>query len=146
MAAFRSRGWLVEKRAAARGRVTLYGLGMAKILEDTRAVWEKVGADLVERLAPSPEAPAPNVNVIPFPQAAPIRDGSLWGEVAQILHDEDASIYRAWFAGLRAAGQGGQLTLQAAGPFQANYIKTHLIRRIELAVARVAPGISVQIE
>lgn len=145
MAAFRDRGWLVEKRAAARGRVTLYGLGMAKILEDTREVWEKVGSDLVERLAPKPETPAEPPNVIPFPQPGPARDGSLWGEVSQILHAEDPSIYRAWFAALRAEGQGGRLVLQAPSAFQANYIKTHLLRRIEQALARVAPGLVVTI-
>ena len=126
--------------------MTLYGLGVAKILEDTRAVWEKIGLDLVERLAPAEAAAQPKINVIPFPQAAPPRDGSLWGEVSQILHAEDPSIYRAWFAGLRAEGEGDHLILHAPTSFQANYIKTHLQRRLELALARVAPQIGLRIE
>ena len=59
MAAFRDRGWLIEKRAAARGRVTLYGLGTAAILQDTRPAWENVGRDLVARLEPPAPVPGP---------------------------------------------------------------------------------------
>lgn len=149
MAAFRARGWLVEKRAAARGRVTLYGLGIAQILEDTRDCWQRVGPDLVERLAPEATAPeaGPDANVIPFPQSAeaPPQDGTLWGEVSRLLHAEDASMYRAWLAGLKAVGEGSELLLEASGSFQACYIETHLKRRIELALARVAPGLTLVI-
>ncbi len=146
MAAFRSRGWLVEKRAAARGRVTLYGLGIAQILEDTRESWQRVGPDLVERLAP--ETAEPEANVIPFPQTAsdlPAPDGTLWGEVSRLLYAEDASMFRAWLAGIRAEGEGGALILEASGSFQARYIETHLKGRIGLALARVAPGLDLVI-
>lgn len=81
MAALRQRGWLVERRAAARGRVTLYGLGIDRILDDTRAVWERVGPDLVARLGESdpprsprrmaaPRPPAPGS--FPFPRRWPL--------------------------------------------------------------------------
>ena len=146
MAVFRSRGWLVEKRAAARNRVAVYGLGIDKILADTRQTWEKVGPDLVERLAPEDIAPPPQVNIIPFPQVAPDQDGTLWGEVARLLHAEDPAVFRAWFGGLRAAEQGECLTLTAPGAFHANYIKTHMMRRIERVVERLAPGVMVRIE
>ena len=146
MAVFRERGWLVERRAAARGRVTLYGLGIARILADTRAVWEKVGPDLVARLSPEeePAAPAP-INIIPFPVAAPERDGSVWGEIARQLHSEDPSIYRAWFAGLQASEAEDLIVLETPGSFHANYINTHLRGRIEAALARIAPGLGLRI-
>ncbi|NPD16804.1 hypothetical protein HOY34_16550 [Xinfangfangia sp. D13-10-4-6] len=151
MAAFRNRAWLVEKRAAARGRVTLYGLGIARILEDTRACWERVGPDLVERLAPDTPAAQTgpsDAKIIPFPQGvneAPPADGTLWGEVSRLLYAEDASMFRAWLAGLRAVGEGDLLVLEAAGSFQARYIETHMKRRIELALAHVAPGLGLAI-
>ena len=149
MAAFRDRGWLVEKRAAARGRVTLYGLGIAQILEDTRESWQRVGPDLVERLGAETAADAPGAaNVIPFPQPtaeAPPPDGTPWGEVSRLLYAEDASMFRAWLAGLRAQGEGSAMILEATGGFQARYIETHLKRRIELALAHVAPGLQLVI-
>jgi hypothetical protein len=140
MAAFRDRGWLVEKRAAARGRVTLYGLGIARILEDTREVWEKVGPDLVQRLTPEPQ-PVEPANVIPFPQANLPAEGTLWGRVARLLHLEDAALYQSWFAGLQVLrDEGGELILRAPSAFHATYVETHLMGRIESALQGVAPG------
>lgn len=147
MAAFRDRGWLVEKRAAARGRVTLYGLGTARILEDTREVWEKVGPDLVKRLAPDPVATAVEpVNVIPFPQASLPEDGSLWAQAARLLHGEDAALYRSWFAGLEVQREAeDELVLKAPSAFHATYVQTHLLTRIEAALRGLAPGIRCRI-
>lgn len=146
MAAFRQRGWLVERRPAARGRVTLYGLGIARILDDTRPVWERVGPDLVERLdregggAAMPAA-GEGATVIPFPQAPGAGEGEIWGEVARLLQAQDASIFRAWFAGLRAERQGEGLVLLAPSAFHAAYIETHFAGRIGQALDRVAPGL-----
>lgn len=144
MAAFRARGWLVERRAAARGRVTLYGLGIARILEDTRHIWERIGPDLVERLgapAPAEDAPA-EAKVIPFPQAPLPREGSLWAEVARRLQAEDAAIFRAWFARLEEReGQGDEMVLEAPSAFLASYIRTHLMGRLQAALAACAPGV-----
>lgn len=141
MAAFRDRGWLVERRAAARGRVTLYGLGIARILADTREVWERVGPDLAGRLdGPGEDGPAAEAsNVIPFPPAA--AEGSLWAEVGRLLQAEDASVFRAWFAMLTVEGEGGALILRAPSSFHARYIQTHLEGRIESALQRLAPGL-----
>lgn len=138
MAAFRERGWLVEKRAAARGRVTLYGLGIARILEDTRESWEMVGPDLVARLDVS-EPETPERKVIPFPQA-PLPDGQgAWSRIARRLQDEDASIYRAWFAALDVTDAGGELCIKAPTAFHATYVRTHHLARLEAAVALEAP-------
>ncbi|MDK3020831.1 DnaA N-terminal domain-containing protein [Pseudodonghicola flavimaris] len=140
MAAFRDRGWLVEKRPAARGRVTLYGLGIARILDDTREVWEKVGPDLVERLTPEPQSAEPS-KVIPFPQVSLPPEDTLWGRVAQLLSLEDAALYRSWFAALEPLeGGAGELVLKAPSAFHATYVTTHLMPRIESALRSVAPG------
>ncbi|WP_376870748.1 DnaA N-terminal domain-containing protein [Albirhodobacter sp. R86504] len=142
MSAFRDRGWLVEKRAAARGRVTLYGLGITRILEDTREAWEKVGPDLVARLVPQPEAPTAPANVIPFPQTSLPSGDTVWGQVAGRLHQNNPAVYQAWFAGLKATeGEGGALTLKAPSGFHARYVETHLRATLERAVAEIAPHI-----
>ncbi|ADO44246.1 conserved hypothetical protein (plasmid) [Ketogulonicigenium vulgare Y25] len=158
MAAFRDMGWLVEKRPAARGRVTLYGLGMARIITDTRGTWEKVGPDLVARMDDNlPEVPgadsgyvmgggAQGAEVIPFPQSLPDEPAAqLWADMARQLHAENAGTYQAWFAALRPAEQPGYLVLHAPGGYHATYIRTHLMARLEAALARVAPGLGVMI-
>lgn len=147
MAAFRDRGWLVERRAAARGRVTLYGLGTARILEDTRAVWEKVGPDLVERLQPeqAEEPTGQGAKVIPFPQAVLPSEATLWGQVARQLQDGDPAIFRAWFATLQASIEEDALRLHAPSSFHASYIKTHLAQRIEAVLGQLAPGLRLRI-
>lgn len=143
MAAFRERGWLVEKRAAARGRVTLYGLGIAKILHDTRASWEMVGPDLVERLdgpAPLPE----ERKVIPFPQAALPEGEGAWARISRRLQEGDASIYRAWFAAFEVTESIDELWLKAPSAFHATYVQTHYRARLEAAVALEAPNMALR--
>jgi len=143
MAAFRERGWLIEKRAAARGRVTLYGLGIARILEDTRPSWEMVGPDLVERLdwrAPETE----ERKVIPFPQT-PLPEGEgIWPRIARRLQESDASIYRAWFASFEVTDTGSELLLRAPSAFHATFVRTHHLARLEAAVAVEAPGMGLR--
>ncbi|ARO16018.1 hypothetical protein BVG79_p1000216 (plasmid) [Ketogulonicigenium robustum] len=153
MAAFRARGWLVEKRAAGRGRVTLYGLGLRQIWEDTRPVWARIGPDLVARLSgdaagqggdgPAPEAGA---TVIPFPQMGAAPAVPLWPEVARRLFDENAGTFNAWFAPLVPALEEGVLILRAPGGFHASYVRTHLQGRIEAALRRVEPTVALRIE
>lgn len=145
MAAYRERGWLVEKRPAARGRVAQYGLGIAKILEDTRADWIRVGPDLDVRLRTEEEAPAPVSTVIPFPGAALPPGESLWGQVSRRLLLEDASIHRVWFAALEPVDDAGELVLRAPSGFHAAYVQTHLIGRIAAALAAIAPQMPLRI-
>ncbi|KFI28302.1 hypothetical protein CG51_08400 [Haematobacter missouriensis] len=144
MAAFRARGWLIERRAAARGRVAVHGLGIRRILEDTRMVWERVGPDLVQRLdGDAQPGGTEEVKVIPFPQPEGPDLGSagpVWGAVAELLRAEDAGRYRAWFAPLHAEWRGHDLLLEAPSDFHARYIETHFLSRIEAALKRIAPG------
>lgn len=146
MAALRARGWLVEKRAPARGRVTLYGLGFERIMLDTREVWKLVGPDLVERLSPEANPEVETAKVIPFPQNLPSVDGSLWGELSRALHDEDPAIFRAWFAPLHHEMTAEVLMLTSPGSYHANYLKTHLAQRIEHHMKRLAPGMRLHIQ
>lgn len=154
LAALRERGWLIEQRGAAPGRVTQYGLGLAQILEDTRTVWEQVGSDLVERLSPSLAKPtvAPEEiareNVVPFPQGEEgiwAEAGAAWSGIARRLYAEDASVYRAWIAVLRPEQTAQELILHAPSPYHASYIKSHFAAKIAAALRRVAPGLRLRV-
>ncbi|TQS73636.1 hypothetical protein ERN12_07895 [Rhodobacteraceae bacterium] len=136
MASLKKRGWLVEKRPAARGRVTLYGLGITQILHDTREDWTRVGPDLVARLGME-EPQGPQTNVIPFPQEAPEGEG-LWVAVAGELLRHHPTAYSAWFSHLsEVPGDPDELILRADSGFQASYIETHLRGALEAAVRAV---------
>lgn len=144
MAVLRNRGWLVEKRAAARGRVTLYGLGIAQILADTQPDWARIGSDLVARLQSEDgmAAPPPS-NVVPFaPQAGAAGDDTLWGRAQAILQAERPTTYAAWIAGLTLTSvEAGQAALKAPSGFHASYVSTHqgaailaVLRQLDSAV------------
>lgn len=144
MAAFRALGWLIEQRPAARGRVAVYGLGIERIMEDTRAAWGNVGPDLPERLdtpAAAEEAP----NVIPFRQAVLPAEETVWGQVSRYLLRDDASVHRAWIAPMEAMGEGEELILRAPTGFHASYVLSHLSGKITRALALVAPGMGLRI-
>lgn len=144
MAAFRDMDWLVEKRAAARGRVTVYGLGISRILEDTRSCWEKVGPDLVARLDSSPAEAQPVGNIIPFPTASLPDGDTIWGKIAARLVADQGAVYQAWFAALVAFERdGGVLELKAPSGFHARYVETHFRGVLERAVSQVAPHIEI---
>ncbi|MER5172908.1 MULTISPECIES: hypothetical protein [Thioclava] len=141
MAALRQRRWLIEKRPAARGRVALYGLNVAQILEDTREGWAKIGPDLVERLAPS-EPAAPETNVVPL-RAADLPSNGIWPDVARRLQSHHPTFWGAWFAQLTVVSETREsLVLRAGSEFQASYIETHLRSTLEAVIRSVAPEIT----
>ncbi len=147
MAKMKSKGWLQVKRAGTRGRVTLYGLNLDLMLEQTKPEWPKIGPDFVERLSAMTGLTAQNVpqsNIVPFTlnAVAPVDDGSVWANVARILFADDPTIFAAWFQQLQEADkQGGCLTLMAPTKFHATYVETHLSERILRAIAQVDPGL-----
>ncbi|MEL6235320.1 MAG: hypothetical protein AAFR46_13015, partial [Pseudomonadota bacterium] len=49
MARLRKLGWLEIRRAAARGRVAVYGLGLPRLLADLGPVWPRLGPDFAAR-------------------------------------------------------------------------------------------------
>ena len=144
MAALRACGWLVEKRGAARGRVTQYGLGIAQILADTRADWGRIGPDLVARLdGPVPtEMPISN-NVVQFaPVAVRSLDASLWSGAQMLLSAKQPTVFAAWIAGLEFVSQDeGQVTLKAPSVFHASYVSTHQAATIMDALRQCDPTV-----
>lgn len=146
MAALRKRGWLVEKRPAARGRVALYGLGLTQIQSDTRPSWRNVGEDLVERLATPKSAsePKPLENVIPFP-TLPEGEG-VWARMTQELCREDPNVYRTWFAPLTCEESHDAIELTCPTRFHASYLKSHYQGRLVQLLSDIAPGVALRIE
>lgn len=144
MAALKARGWITVRRAAARGRVTEYGLDLTAVLDATRAHWAAVGPDFVARMgAGASEAPG---NVVPFQPAGAVQAeghvGTLWPGAAQRLAAADGATYTAWFARLAEAERTATaLTLHAPSKFAAQYIQTHLIGRLLAAVSAEDPSV-----
>lgn len=131
--ALRAAGWLTLRRPAARGRVTVYGLGAAAILAATRSAWDRLGPDFAARLSglagPAPLAPV----------AAPVPEGT-WGRIRAALAAAEPELARAWFDRLEAVpGPEGGLGLRAPSAFVARYVATHLAGRLEAARDAVAP-------
>ncbi|MCZ8334959.1 MAG: hypothetical protein O9328_11910 [Rhodobacteraceae bacterium] len=144
MAKLRALGWLVQKRAAVRGRVAIHGLDLAAILASTRPAWDAVGPDFIDRMAgpqPAPDQPAPNV--VAFPGTAPAalpEDATLWERIQCRLASEDPAAFNMWFRQLAQVGlSGGCLDLAAPSRFHAAYVTTHHLIRL-LAAARRQDG------
>lgn len=156
MARLRAMGWVVVKRQGARGRVSVLGLDLQRMLLDTRPAWPNIGEDYVARMTDrgmGPEAAADgSANVVPFRRHdIAIQDG-LWGAVQARLLAEDPVMFDAWFAPLvetaDEAGQGAAvLHLSAPSRFHATYVRTHLLARLEMAARRCDPSVhSVRID
>ena len=144
MAVLRKRGWLVEKRSAARGRVTLYGLGIERIFTDTRPDWARIGADLVARLdGPLPPETGLGSNVVPLtPIAFSPVDASLWGQAQALLYAKEPTVFAAWIAGLTLlSNDEGRIVLKAPSVFHANYVSIHQTADILAALRRFEPEI-----
>jgi len=142
MAKLRALGWLVQKRAAVRGRVAIHGLDLAAILSATRADWPAVGPDFVERLAgpdASPQASAGNI--LAFPGTAPTAlpaDASLWARAQAVLQAEDPANHAQWFRQLSEVDfSGGCLDLAAPSRFHAAFVTTHHLMRLIAVLRRV---------
>lgn len=144
MARLRARNWLVVKRQGARGRVSVYGLDLARILEDTRPAWPNIGPDFVERLTPAKAMPQAD-NVVPLRSAPPPRPGEgLWSRAQARLHAEDPSTYAAWYHALIETDlSDGCLVLTAPTRFHATYVDTHLKARLAITVRLLDPSVRV---
>lgn len=144
MAKLRALGWLVQKRAAVRGRVAIHGLDLTAILASTQPDWDAVGPDFVERMAgPQATSDQPAPNVVAFPGTAPAalpEDATLWERIQSRLAAEDPAAFNMWFRQLAQVGcTGGCLELAAPSRFHAAYVTTHHLIRL-LAVARQQDG------
>ena len=143
MAKLRSLGWLVEKRAAARGRVAMHGIALDQIMLDTRTAWDAIGPDFVARVQPSQEQPNVAANVVPLrPAAAPVNDGTLWAEAQSVFHAQDTAGFAAWVEKLSVVDYAnGQLTLMAPSRFHATYVSTNLMERLTVILRRIDPSL-----
>nr|WP_111298265.1 hypothetical protein [Paracoccus saliphilus] len=155
MARLRAMGWVVVKRQGARGRVSVLGLDLQRMLLDTRPAWPNIGEDYVARMSDrdlAPKAPAETANVVPFRRHDSVTQEGLWGKMRARLLSEDAVMFDAWLAPLteiaEEAGQGATvLHLAAPSRFHATYVRTHLLARLQIAARRCDPSVqTVRIE
>lgn len=137
MARLRALGWIIVKRQGARGRVSVLGLDLERLMLDTRGAWENIGPDFVERAGGAAPAKADGT-VVPFRPRPSVEAGQgPWHQARQQLLAEDPALFEAWFAPLTEVAHDGEvLILMAPTRFQASYVATHLIGRILTAVTR----------
>ena len=142
MARLRALGWLLVKAQGARGRVSVLGLDIERIMLDTRQEWPNIGPDFVERAGgPAGHRPADDT-VVPFRRVQSVAAGALWDTARRALAAEDPALFAVWFAAVTDCGvQDGRLQLIAPTRFHADYLRTHLQRRIAIAVSRADPSI-----
>ena len=143
MAAFRAAGWLILKRQGARGRVSVYGLGLEALLAETRGAWPSIGQDFVSRMGQGggPE-PSNVVPLRPVPSPPPPEAG-VWSRAQRMLHHEGLAEYGAWLHPLHEVEcQSGGVVLAAPSRFHANYVRTHFIGRVRSALRQVDPSIT----
>lgn len=137
MAKLRALGWLEIKQHGARGRVSVLGLNLERILLDTKAEWPNIGPDFVARLGAAPGQD--QGNVVPIRRAVPLapQGQGVWAEACRRLAEEDRTLFDSWFASMSEAGvEDGCLTLLAPSRFHATYVQTHLAERMRTAIRR----------
>ena len=123
MAVFRDLGWIVVKRAGARGRVGAYGINFDRILKASAPFWPAIGSDFEDRAVPMIAAPDPTVIKVNF--AKPTGPGA-WPEIAAMLAKDNAEVYQNWISKLAFKGiEGTTLVLAAPSEFLARYVGTH---------------------
>lgn len=140
MARLRALGWLVQRRAAVRGRVAVHGLDISAIWAATRPAWDAVGPDFTERMGGAPDGGDGGAggagNVVSFPQTGQPAEG-LWGRALATLQAQDPALCAAWFRRLEEVGQAGDvLELAAPSRFHARFVQTHHLARLLEAVRR----------
>ena len=143
MARLRAQGWLVLKRQGARGRVSVYGMDLNRMLEDTRPAWPLIGEDFIARLEPDETAGQGASNVVPLRAVpTPAEDGSVWAAAQALLHTEDAATYGAWFHALTEFGmEANCLTLAAPTRFHATYVTNNLKEKLLAVLRRIDPTV-----
>lgn len=148
MARLRALGWVVVKRQGARGRVSVLGLDLDRLMLDTRPAWSNIGEDFVTRFGgPVAETPPADTTVVPFRKPEPKAADGAWGAAQRLLAEEDRALFDAWFAGLTDGGSdGGCLTLIAPSRFHATYLRTHLMGRLQTALRRSGGSDRLRIE
>jgi len=144
MARLRAQGWLVLRRQGARGRVSVYGMDLNRMLEDTRPAWPLIGEDFSARLEPDAAGQGAS-NVVPLRALTvptPVSEGSIWAAAQAQLLNDDGATYGAWFHALTEAEmEANCLTLVAPTRFHANYVATNFKDRLLAALRRLQPSL-----
>lgn len=140
MAEMRARAWIEVATPAARGRVAEYRINLTVVLNATRPHWDAVGPDFVARLSETDSVSAENApNVVPLRRdGAPLPDddGTGWLQASITLQAQDPAVYAAWFATLQAVEiEGGTLVMLAPTRFQADYVRTHFLNRLQAVLS-----------
>lgn len=141
MARLRAAEWIEVKRQGTRGRVSVLGINLERIMLDTRPQWANIGEDFVARV--NGPAAQPERKILPFRRPdIPALEG-LWGDLRQVLAREDPLLFDAWFAGLADGGvRDDCLILIAPSRFHATYAATHLMGRLITAMNRHPQGVA----
>jgi len=124
MARLRECGWLVLKSQGARGRVSIYGLGIEKILFDTRSAWNKIGSDFVMRMNPD-HVETTTSNVVPIKRGSPSQNRETkWGRALEQLREIDPATCTNWFEPLTEVGiEELRMVLMAPTKFHARFVE-----------------------
>ncbi|WP_022706207.1 MULTISPECIES: hypothetical protein [Paracoccus] len=144
MAKLRDLGWITVKRQGARGRVSVLGIDLERILLDTRPAWSNIGEDYVARMSERTQIPEPTANVVPFRRDVPGPQGQgEWPRIFALLAQEDQALADIWLAPLTEIGRddAGRLVVSAPSRFHASYLRTHLSVRLQTAARRVDPSL-----
>jgi len=137
MSRLRTMGWVEVKQQGARGRVSVLSLNIERIFLDTRQEWSHIGPDFVARVGGEGRESSSNVVPLHRTPAVAVSGGGLWAEACSYLAEEDRVLYESWFSTMSEAELAdGCLTLLAPTRFHANYVQTHLLERIRIAVRR----------
>ncbi len=131
---------LVCTRPGVRGRVAVYRLNIARILELSEPGWALIGPDFEQRMRERVGNAAVkvislqdyvNARVTP----AEAESNAPWDRVREDLARADTAVFAAWFDRLEFEGfVDGTLTLKAPSRFVERYIETHLARQLRSAV------------
>jgi hypothetical protein len=140
MAKLRLSGWIIVKRQGSRGRVSVLGLDIQRIMLDSQSSWPNIGDDYVARMSNSEDNYAiKTTNVVIFPSDNSNITNNTWKGICAFLHEEDSTIFNSWFAQLNISHEEDNiLYLTAPSRFHANYIRTHLLTRLEIASRRTS--------
>lgn len=147
MARLRELGWIVVKRPGARGRVSVLGLAIDRVLLDTQDSWPNIGPDFVARMggtASDADGAGADSTVVPFRRPHPVAPGTgPWAAACALLAAQDRAVFDVWIAPLVDHGiEAGQLVLTAPSRFHASYVRANLRERLMTALRRADPSLA----
>lgn len=122
-----------------------YRLNLAQVYKLSEPVWRKVGPDFAERMdLRVPKQTAETVVRVDFqtrPAKLPDGPADPWKRVLNRLEVDSPTFVAAWFSKLHFVEKTDTcLTLLAPSKFMAQYVQTHLMTALTLAVSSELGG------